>query len=73
MKIILSTVHLKTKDHLEEMGIGWKMLKRILKKQDVKVWIGLIDLRINAVFCERGNEPSDSMNYYSLLNWPNNY
>jgi hypothetical protein len=37
----------KERDHWEDQNIGgWKILKRILKRQDEMVWIGLIWLMI---------------------------
>jgi hypothetical protein len=45
--MIILVGNMKKKDHLEDLGIdGKKILKRILKKQDVRVWPGFIWLGI---------------------------
>jgi hypothetical protein len=45
-----------------EPGVDVKvLLKRIFRKWDVRVWTGLIWLRLGTGTCECGNEPSGSI------------
>jgi hypothetical protein len=48
------------RDHFGDLGINGRISKWVLNKQDLRIWTGLIWLRIRPVAgpCERGNEPS---------------
>jgi hypothetical protein len=61
--------NLKQRAKLEDVGIDGRMiLKRTIKEQDMKVWTGLIWLRIGNIggSSEHVNEPTDSTNDGSL-------
>jgi hypothetical protein len=60
----LCSEYLKETDLLGDLGIDGKiLLKQILKKQDVRVWIGFMWLRRVHIDgpCVYGNELSDSI------------
>jgi hypothetical protein len=51
---------MKARDHSEDLGVAERIiLKWILRKWGVLVWIGFIWLKIRT--CEHGNEPSGSI------------
>ena len=57
-------IHLKERDHLEDLEADRKILKWIFKKSDA-VWTGVTWHRIGQVAgsCEHGNEPLSSINW----------
>jgi hypothetical protein len=49
-------------DPLEDRGVDWRtVLKRVLKKRDVRMWVGFVSSEKGPVAgsCEHRNEPSD--------------
>jgi hypothetical protein len=55
--------HMMERDHLEGLGVDGDNIKRIFKKWDRKMWIGLIWIIIGTggERCECGNGPSGSI------------
>jgi hypothetical protein len=45
------------------------MLTRISERWDGEEWTASIELRMEIVFCEHGDESRDSVKYWELLEW----
>jgi hypothetical protein len=59
-----SRENLKGRDQLKELRVdGWIILKRILRKQGVRLWTEFMWPKISptASFCEYNNKPSSSI------------
>jgi hypothetical protein len=60
---------LKGRDHAKDLGIDGRMLKWILGKQGLGVWIGFIWLGKGPVVgsCEYGNQCSGSIKFREFI------
>ena len=57
--------------HLEDLGVGGRIILKYLLMKQSKVWIGLIWLRIrvSGILCEHGNENCGAVSCWIVFNW----